>query len=54
MVARYLGELAKGSDVISFVTENPVDIVLLDLNLGMMNGLTLLEELTVNWYNHTP
>jgi two-component system nitrate/nitrite response regulator NarL len=40
------GQLASGADVIPFVIKNKVDIVLLDLNLGTTNGLTLLTELT--------
>ncbi|MFT5692831.1 MAG: DNA-binding NarL/FixJ family response regulator [Oceanicoccus sp.] len=39
------GELAHGTAVIPFVSANSVDIVLLDLNLGTMNGLTLLTDL---------
>lgn len=40
------GKCYNGHSVLSFVTENPVDIVLLDVNLPGMNGLEVCKTLS--------
>lgn len=44
-----VGDLDNGSDVMPFLTKNSVDLVLLDLNIPGVSGLTLAKEIKTSY-----
>lgn len=45
-----VGEASNGADVLAFVEQHPVDVILMDINMPVMNGI----ETTIHLAKHFP
>ena len=40
-----IGDFENGYEALSFIKDNPVDLIILDINMPLMDGLTLMDKL---------